>query len=361
MDAGVAAIVEQVREAASRRAPLRIRGGDSKRFYGRACDGDPLDVRGLTGIVSHEPSELVVTVRAGTPLAELEAVLAGARQVLAFEPPHFGAGATVGGCIAAGLSGPRRMAYGPIGGAVRDHLLGARLVDGRGRLLHFGGTVMKNVAGYDVARALAGSLGVLGVIVEVSLKVLPAPEAEITLAFALEETAALERMTEWGMQPLPVSATFWHDGRLLVRLSGMPAALQAARTVMGGEVLAADAATGQPLWTSIREQTHAGFAGAAPLWRVSLPPNSPALGLGDPQCIEWLGTQRWLRSALPADVLRGRAQALGGHATRFRADAANAMEPFAPLAPALAALQSRLKREFDPQQIFNRGRMYAEL
>ena len=367
MEAALAALVEQVRAAAAQRAPLRIRGSDSKAFYGPPAGGSDLDVRSWRGIVSHEPSELVVTVRAGTPLAELEAELARAGQALAFEPPHFGPMATVGGCIAAGLAGPRRMAYGPVSGAVRDHVLGARLIDGRARVLGFGGTVMKNVAGYDVARALAGSLGVLGVIVDVSLKVLPMPECELTLRFELDEVAALERMTAWARRPLPVSATFWHAGQLHARLSGMEEAVGAACRTMGGERLTGDVPAAPPFWVAVREQTHAAFSGQGSLWRFALPANSPPLGLEGTCVIEWSGTQRWLRSTQPHEVLRRRAAELGGHATLFRGDDrapspdVAPVERFTPLAPAVAALHARLKHEFDPERIFNRGRMYAGL
>jgi len=245
---------EQVRAATAARAPLVIRAGGTKDFYGNATEGQRLDPRGYTGIVAHEPTELVITARCGTKLAELEATLDAAGQMLPFEPPHFGAAATVGGCIASGLAGPRRASAG----GVRDYLLGAKLLTGRGEVLAFGGTVMKNVAGYDVARLAAGSLGVLGVITEVSLKVLPKPVAEATLRLELDEAAALKRMNEWAGKPLPVSATTWHDGVLQVRLSGAGAAVTEAQSKIGGE-----AVDGAALWHGLREQTAAMAAGAA--------------------------------------------------------------------------------------------------
>ncbi len=338
---------EQVRAATAARAPLVIRAGGTKDFYGNATEGQRLDPRGYTGIVAHEPTELVITARCGTKLAELEATLDAAGQMLPFEPPHFGAAATVGGCIASGLAGPRRASAG----GVRDYLLGAKLLTGRGDVLAFGGTVMKNVAGYDVARLAAGSLGVLGVITEVSLKVLPKPVAEATLRLELDEAAALKRMNEWAGKPLPVSATTWHDGVLQVRLSGAGAAVAEAQTKIGGE-----AVDGAALWHGLREQTDPYFGGDAPLWRLALPSTAPALDLAGAQLIEWGGAQRWLRSDAPAAEIRARAAACGGHATRFRGGERH--DVFAPLSAPIAAIHKRLKAEFDPAGIFNPGRMY---
>jgi glycolate oxidase FAD binding subunit len=355
MDRALDSLVERVRTAAADRTPLCIRGGGTKDFYGNAPRGELLDTRGLRGVVAHEPSELVVTVRAGTPLAELEALLAAGGQMLAFEPPHFGDAATVGGCVAAGLSGPRRASSGTTCGGLRDFLLGARLVDGRGQLLSFGGTVMKNVAGYDVTRVLAGSLGILGVIVEVSLKVLPRPVAETTLRFQLDQASALAKLNEWGGQPLPISASAWSAGQLFLRLSGAAAALRAARESLGGEEV-----DGAAFWQEIREQRHAFFGGDAPLWRVSVPSIAAPLGFGEPEMIEWGGALRWLRSGQPPAEVRSRAVELGGHATLFRG-CDRSQEVFTPLPPGLAAIHRRLKSEFDPAGIFNPGRMYAEL
>jgi len=341
-------LVERVRAATAARTPLVIRAGGSKDFYGNAGEGERLDPRGCAGIVAHEPTELVVTARCGTPLAELEAVLDAAGQMLPFEPPHFGTGATVGGCVAAGLAGPRRASAG----GVRDYVLGAKLLTGRGDVLAFGGTVMKNVAGYDVARLAAGSLGVLGVITEVSLKVLPKPVAEATLRLEFDEAAALKRMNEWAGQPLPVSATAWRDGVLHVRLSGARAAVAEAQTRLGGQ-----AVDGAALWHGLREQTDPFFAGSAPLWRLALPSTAPALDLAGAQLIEWGGAERWLRSDSPAAEIRARAAACGGHATLFRGGERH--DVFTPLPLPVAAIHKRLKAEFDPAGIFNPGRMFA--
>jgi glycolate oxidase FAD binding subunit len=339
---------ERIREAAASRTPLRLRGGGSKDFYGNVPRGEILDTRGYAGIVSYEPTELVVTARCGTPLSDLEKILEKENQFLPFEPPHFGPGATLGGCVAAGLAGPRRAAAG----AVRDFVLGTKLVDGRGRVLQFGGAVMKNVAGYDVSRLLAGSLGTLGLIAEASLKVLPRPTSERTLRLEIDEAGALEKMNRWGGQPLPVSATAWHDGRLLVRLSGAEPAVQAAAHRIGGEK------TDPAFWDEVKEQTHSFFAGPAPLWRVSLP-STAVLGLPGKKLIEWGGALRWLKSDASSVAVREAAVRAGGHATLFRA-ADKSAGAFAPLDPVNARLHKALKAAFDPAGILNPGRLYAD-
>lgn len=342
--------------AASRNQPLRIRGGGSKDWYGRQPTGDVLDTRTYAGIVNYDPTELVVTVRAGTKLTDVEQTLAAQNQMLAFEPPHFGAGATVGGMVAAGLSGPRRVAVG----AVRDFVLGAALMDGKGELLQFGGQVMKNVAGYDVSRLLAGSLGMLGLILEVSLKVLPRPVAETTLRLQLTEEETIRRLNEWSGKPLPISASAWCDGTLAVRLSGAQAAIVAARAAIGGEEMP-DATD---FWLALREQRNAYFDRPGALWRLSVPSIAPSLNLDGEQLIEWGGAQRWLHvaDASPqfAQVVRDAAIAAGGHATLFRGGDRDG-ELFQPLAPAVARIHHNLKNAFDPQRIFNPGRMYAQL
>jgi glycolate oxidase FAD binding subunit len=332
---------EKIRHAAERRMPLRLRGGGSKDFYGNAPRGEVLDTRGYAGIVSYEPTELVVTARCGTSLLDLERTLEEKNQFLPFEPPHFGPGATLGGCIAAGLSGPRRASAG----ALRDFVLGAKLVDGRGRVLHFGGEVMKNVAGYDVSRLLAGSLGTLGVIAEASIKILPRPSCERTLRLEASEGEALEKMNRWGGQALPISASAWHDGELLVRLSGSEPAVHAAAHRLGGEK--ADSG----FWHELKEQTHPFFAGPGSLWRVSLP-STARLDIAGKKLIEWGGALRWVKSD---ESIRH----LARQATLFRAgdkpDGA-----FAPLEPVNARLHKALKAAFDPAGILNPGRMYAD-
>lgn len=349
---------EQVRAAAAHGGKLRIRGGGTKDWYGQRIEGEVLDTRAHTGIVDYEPTELVITARCGTPLAEIEAVLAQQNQMLAFEPPHFGSVtapyATFGGAIAAGLSGPRRANSG----ALRDFVLGAQLMDGKGEVLRFGGQVMKNVAGYDVSRLLAGSLGTLGLILEASVKVLPRPFAETTLRFEMGEIDAIRRLNEWGGQPLPISASCWHAGVLALRLSGAQAAVDAAVRSLGGQVMADCAA----FWASLREQRHAFFAGTgdgnAALWRLSVPSTTGAIVLKGEQLIEWGGAQRWLRAGSgDAETIRRTVAASGGHATLFRGGD-KGVGVFQPLAPAVARIHERLKASFDPAHIFNPGRMY---
>jgi glycolate oxidase FAD binding subunit len=340
---------EKIQEATARRAPLRLRGGGSKDFYGNAPRGELLDTRSYAGIVAYEPSELVVTARCGTTLQEVESVLESKNQFLPFEPPHFGSEATFGGCVAAGLSGPRRASAG----ALRDFVLGVKIVDGRGRVLSFGGQVMKNVAGYDVSRLLAGSLGTLGLIAEASLKVLPRPASETTLRLPMPEARALDAMARWAGQPLPVSATAWRDGVLSVRLSGAEPAVRAAASQIGGEQ--ADGAQ----WTGLREQADAFFDGPESLWRIALPPTAAPLALPGRQLIEWGGALRWLKSVAGADLVRDAATRAGGHATLFRA-ADKSPGAFTPLDPAKLRLHRSLKQAFDPAGILNPGRLYAE-
>lgn len=357
MDEAIEALAEQLRAAGSARKLLRIRAGGSKDFYGNPPSGAVLDPRAVSGVVAYEPTELALVARCGTTLAEIETLLDSHGQMLAFEPPRFGAAATIGGCVASGLAGPRRAAAGYAYGGVRDFVLGAKLLDGRSQLLAFGGMVMKNVAGYDAARLLVGSLGVLGIIVEVSLKVVPKHGVETTLQFAMRESAALDQLNSWGGQPLPISASAWQDGRLRVRLSGSSAAVTSAAAKMGGERLDPD--TGARWWLSLREQTDVFFAGDGALWRLSLPPTAAPLAMGAQQLIEWGGAQRWIRADLPIAQIRDRAQQLGGHAALFRGGD-RALGVFSPLSPGLATIHQRLRNQFDPHRIFDGGRLYPD-
>ncbi len=364
MDPAADSLIESIRAATASGKALRIRGGGSKDFYGEPTQGELLDTRGLTGVTSYEPSELVVTVRAGTPLAELEALLASKNQCLPFEPPHFGPGATVGGMVAAGLSGPARASVG----SVRDYVLGVTMVNGRGELLTFGGQVMKNVAGYDVSRLVAGSLGTLGLIVETSLKVLPRAPAEATLKFAMTQAEALRQLNCWGGQPLPLNASCWVEdagvGTLFLRLRGAVAAVEAACRKLGGE--RQDNAQVAPDWDLCREQRLPWFLerGECDLWRLSVPQTAPVLDLPEPPLVEWHGGERWVR-VVPGqgERLPQIAKAAGGHATLFRA--VREQDPgtprFAPLDPVLLRIQRELKQQFDPSGIFNRGRFYPDL
>lgn len=365
--------VDRIRAAAADAQPMRWRGGGTKDFYGERLQGEIVDTRPLSGIVSYEPSELVITVRAGTALAELEATLADRKQSLVFEPPHFapgpGGGATVGGMVAAGLAGPARASVG----GVRDFMLGVQLVNGRGEVLRFGGQVMKNVAGYDVSRLMAGSLGTLALITEVSLKVLPLTPAEATLKFSVEEARMIEQLNRWGGQPLPLNASSWlREGAqpvLYLRLRGAVAAVQSAcerllREFPGERLDNAQAAAD---WSAARELDlpwfRSGLARGDHLWRLSVPQVTPPLGLGD-TLIEWLGAQRWV--FVPADDVqaaqrvRHAARTAGGSATLWRAGAGSkpaSMTAFDDLRAPLDRIHKALKQEFDPAGIFNRGRL----
>ncbi|MGQ0752635.1 MAG: glycolate oxidase subunit GlcE [Betaproteobacteria bacterium] len=340
---------DALREAAGARRALRIRGGGTKDFYGGVTKGDVLDITGCRGIVSYEPTELVITARGGTPLAEIEATLREQRQMLAFEPPHFGAGATLGGCIAAGLSGPRR----PYAGAARDFVLGVRMLDGKGRDLKFGGQVMKNVAGYDVSRLMAGSLGTLGVIVETSLKVLPLPACEMTLRREHSQAEAIALMNEWAGKPLPISATCHAGKSLYLRLSGAEVAVRAAQQHIGGEEIA----DGAGFWRSLREHETEFFRLPPPLWRLSVKSTTPPLNIAGQQLSEWGGALRWLKTDADANAVKAAAAFGGGHATLFRGGDKSA-GVFGPLPGAIEAIHRRLKDSFDPAGILNPGRLY---
>ena len=357
------ALVDRVRMARADRTPLCIQGGGSKGFYGEAPEGAPFDVTALRGISSYEPTELVITARCGTPLAELEAVLAERGQCLPFEPPHFAPTATVGGMVAAGLAGPARAAVGGVG----DYVLGATLLNGRAEVLSFGGQVMKNVAGYDLSRLLVGAMGTLGLVCEVSLKVLPVARATATLRFDMAQAAALAQLNAWAGQPLPLGASAWWNDTLVVRLQGAVAAVDAAASRLGGEPI--EAAAAGAFWAGLREQTDDYFVAALRqidatpalrLWRLSVPQTAAPLALSGEQLIEWGGAQRWLCSAAPAEQVRDAAVAAGGHATVFRAHD-KSPGVFTPLRAPLGRVQRELKLSFDPDRIFNPGRLYPGL
>lgn len=339
-------LLEQINQARENATPLRIQGASSKAFLGREVAGEVLDTRIHRGIVSYDPTELVITARCGTPLRELLAALEAAGQMLPCEPPSFGEDATVGGMIACGLSGPRR----PWAGSVRDFVLGTRLITGNGKQLRFGGEVMKNVAGYDLSRLLTGSFGCLGVITEVSLKVLPKPRQCLSISLELNSARALSQLAEWGQQPLPISAAS-HDGRQLhLRLEGGEGSVSAAQQRLGGEVLDSQ------YWEALNEQQLTFFDAGLPLWRLSLPNNLGPLTLPGDQLIDWAGAQRWLKS--DASNIQSLAFDLGGHATCYSHGVSDS--PFQPLAPALLRYHQQLKAQLDPQGLFNPGRMYAE-
>ena len=344
------AIRDRVRAAFESGTPLAIEGGGSKRFFGRAPAGETLKVAEHRGIVNHEPSELVLTVRAGTPVGETQAALAEHGQWLPFDPPRHGDASTIGGVVACALSGPTR----PWTGAVRDFVLGTRIVNGRGDVLSFGGEVMKNVAGYDVSRLMAGALGTLGVLLEVSFKLLPRPACDRTRALDLTAGEAIRRLTEWARAPLPILGAC-HDGeRLHLRLAGAEAAVAEAADRIGGEP--GDGS----VWEDLRDHRLAFFAeDEPPLWRLSVPAHVPPLDLPGSVLTDWGGAQRWMRSDAPGAALRAAAGAAGGHAACFRGG--DREQPFHPLAEGLDLLHARLKAAFDPRRVLNPGRLYPEL
>ncbi|HEX6723500.1 MAG TPA: glycolate oxidase subunit GlcE [Burkholderiaceae bacterium] len=359
-DTALRHVTDRVATARATRTPLQLRGHGSKDFYGEAPRGEPLEMTGLAGIAHYEPTELVVTVRAGTPIAELEAALAEHGQCLAFEPPRFDQRGTVGGMVAAGLAGPSRAAVG----GVRDYVLGAALLSAEGGVLRFGGEVMKNVAGYDVSRLLAGALGILGPILEVSLKVLPRPPASATLRFEWPQAQALAQLQRWAGQPLPLRASAWCNDMLMVQLAGAEAAVRAAVQTLGGETI--DAGSAERFWRGVRDQRDEFFDAAAAavksgatLWRVSVAPHAPPLASAGEQLIEWHGGQRWIVNGADAVTMRALAAAAGGHATAFRGAKAGGV--FAPLSAPLQRVHQRLKARFDPDGLFNPGRLYPDL
>ena len=338
--------------AAAAHTPLRLRGSGTKDFYGETLAGEILELSALRGIVDYEPSELVITARCGTPLSEIEAALESRGQFLPFEPPGFGADPTAGGVIAAGLSGPRR----PYAGAARDFVLGVRLLTAAGEHLRFGGRVIKNVAGFDVSRLLCGSLGILGVITEVSLKALPRPRDEQTVRLEMSAAAAVAAFSRWSAKPLPLSGAAWCDGLAMLRLSGAAPAVRAARESIGGEGMDPDAASGW--WGALRHCRLPLFFRET-LWRVSLPAAAKPLPLAAEPLIDWGGAVRWYADPQPGADVRRLALEAGGTASCWRGRAPAGR--FHPLSRAVTMLHRRMKERFDPHGIFNPGRLIEGL
>lgn len=364
MDYALSQLCDQVMTARANFHAIEIVGGGTKRFYGNPMPAQEnttrLEMSSISGIVTYEPSELVVTAMAGTPLADIQDTLAQKGQMLAFDPPCFGPGSTIGGVVAGGLSGPLSFGYGPL----RHYVLGAHLLDAQGRILKFGGEVMKNVAGYDVSRLLTGSMGMFGVIVQVSLKVLPLPMCDATLLFDLTEAESLERCAPLRAKAIPVKAAAWipsgigQQGQLAIRLCGAQSAVEQAKQLLGGQTL--DQALAIQWWQSFRDQTTSFFDGQ-PLWRLAVRGQTPALGLGA-TAFDLAGEVRWIKGDLQAQAVRQAAQAAGGHATLFRSGETSPLPTdgvFQPMAPSARAITERLKREFDPKSIFNPGRLVA--
>lgn len=344
-------IVGRIAEAAASATPLRIVGAGTKAFFGRAIEGEPLEVAGHSGIVEYAPQELVLTARAGTPLVEIEAALAEHGQVLAFEPPRLER-ATLGGALACNTSGPAR----PWAGSIRDAVLGVALVNGRGEALKFGGRVMKNVAGFDVSRLQAGALGAFGVLTEITIKVLPAPAATETRAYTLEADEAIRHMSEIARAPLPLTGAAWVDGCLYLRLAGAAQAVTAAARALGGD----RPDDGNAFWERLREQRVGVLAGDAPVWRFSVNSAAALPGLDEHALIDWGGAQRFVAGELDRDAAQARAAGAGGHAALYRGGDRGAEVHHALPAP-LRRLHSRLKSAFDPEGILNSGRLYSWL
>lgn len=325
---------------------LKIVGSNSKHFYGRQIEGQTVDVSQHCGILSYEPTELVITARAGTPVIEIQQALAEKGQQLPFEPPLFADTATFGGTIACGFSGSTR----PYVGAARDFVLGVKCINGEGKMLNFGGQVMKNVAGYDVSRLMTGALGTLGVLLEISCKVLPLAEETTTMTIAANVDRALDIMLHWHNQPIPLIGNCFDGERVYLRLSGT--AIEDSVKQINGDIND----VGEQFWHDLREQRLAFFQQNKPLWRISVPMNTPDLALDGETFFDWAGALRWLSSEVDAETIRNKVAQVGGHATLFRGDNE---QIFHPLEPALFALQKRLKQQFDPKMILNSGKMFA--
>lgn len=340
-------IVEKVSAAAKSGTALCIHGGNSKAFYGYPTQGEPLDVSVHRGIVAYDPGELVLTCRAGSRLSNIRGTLRENGQHFPFEPPGFGESATIGGTTACGFSGPAR----PWNGSLRDYLLGVKMINGRGEVVQYGGQVMKNVAGYDMSRLLAGSMGTLGVLLETSFKVLPLPARELTLDFHCSQAEAIEKVNRWSGMPLPLSAAFWHEDLLKVRLSGAESEVDRAAAQLKADKTGED----MECWFDLREHSLPFFSPSGNLWRLSLPPATESLELDGDCLLDWGGAQRWCFTKTPAGRVREIAARAGGHATLFRGDGDS--EKFHPVAPALARMQSRIKQALDPDGLFNPGRM----
>lgn len=354
-----ATLQQQVMDALQDATPLNITGGGSKAFLGNSApiaNTQKINVSQHRGIVEYDPCELVLTARSGTPLQEIEAVLAEAGQMLAFEPPHFGPigtlDATLGGAIACGLSGPRR----PYSGSARDFVLGCKLLNGRGEILRFGGQVMKNVAGYDVSRLMVGAYGTLGILLELSLKVLPRSAASITVAYQCSPAEAINSMSALLSKPLPVDAACYHGDHCYMRISGSAQAVREAHTKIPGEVVT-DADT---FWQTLREHQLAFFHHRSTLYRIMVKPATPPLNIDGAWLLDWGGAQRWLYSDEDVASIRHRVAAVGGHVTLFRGGIQNE-EIFQPISAPLMAIHQRLKASFDPKNILNPGRLYGNL
>ncbi len=344
-------ITSKILDAFHNKKYLRIHAGNTKYFYGREIKAEPLSIEQHTGIVEYEPSELYITARSGTPLVEIEQAISKQNQILPCEPPYFGAEATLGGMVACGLAGPRRVNAGN----VRDCVLGVEILNGKGELLRFGGKVMKNVAGYDVSRLMCGALGTLGVLMSISVRLLPKPESEQTIVLTLDDSTAIKKMNQWANTPMPISATYYDGSELYVRLSSSASAVEACKKEIGGN----QTEEHEIFWSSIKEQTHDFFSSDIPLWRISVPPNTQTLNIPGVSVMEWNGALRWYRSDADENTIRSEANRVGGQANLFRGN--TTANIFHPLSEASMKIHSKLKHALDPAGILNPGKMFAEL
>ena len=344
-------IVSEIQAAFQNKSKLSIQGGSSKAFYARQIEGKTLSLSGHTGIIEYEPSELYITAKSGTPLSVIERTIAEHNQMIPCEPPYFKNTATIGGTIACGLSGPRR-AYA---GNVRDCVLGTEIINGKGEELRFGGRVMKNVAGYDASRLMCGALGTLGVLMTITIRLLPTPACEQTSILSLDESAAINKMNQWANTPLPISATFYDGQNLYVRLSGSSSSVIEAKKVLGGE----NFEDHDTFWKSVKEHQHEFFKNDDTLWRISVPPNTQAISLSSQSAMEWNGGLRWYKTDVDETVIREKVAKFGGQANLFKGN--NCKEKFHPLPDATMKIHKNLKNVFDPAGILNPGKMFPEL
>ncbi len=344
-------IADKIKHSYQQKQPLEITAGSTKQFYGRKINAQLLNVKNHSGVTEYEPSELYITAHCGTSLDEIERVIENKNQILPFEPPNFGPSATIGGTVACGLSGPRR-AYS---GNVSDCILGAEVINGKGEQLHFGGRVMKNVAGYDVSRLMCGALGTLGVLTSITLRLLPKPENEQTVAFNMSSTEAIKKMNQWANTPLPISATLHNADSLYVRLSGSHSTIKSSASEMQGEFIE----NSETFWEMIKEHKHSFFNSDLPLWRISVPPSTPELNIQGECVMEWNGALRWYATEVNENVIRTEVERIGGHATLFKGDCTQNI--FHPLSNVSMKFHKHLKQVMDPGRILNPGKMFAEL
>lgn len=356
-------IASKVKDACIQQQPLIIKAGDTKPFYGRNIQAETFSIAKHTGVIEYEPSELYISARSGTSLQEIQETIAQHNQMLPCEPALFGKSATLGGMVACGLSGPRR----PYAGSVRDCILGTEIINGNGDPLHFGGRVMKNVAGYDVSRLMCGALGTLGIITSVTIRLLPMPEHEETIALTVDLDSAIKLMNQWANTPMPISATFYDGKNLFIRLSSSLSAARACKSKIGGDSIT----NSETFWNDVKEHIHPFFVSENPLWRISVPPNTAKLDIPGKNVLEWNGALRWYITDTHESKIRSEVEQIGGHATLFKGCSTGKTpgqstdqfsgQVFHPLSETSMKIHQKLKQVLDPAGILNPGKMFAEL